>query len=277
MQSFSQRLGITPVRESLQVGRMDKDLEVNLWNVIVDDLLFKLEDNIYSDDVSDQGLVCRLIWKKFFKKQSNKYYDFGSFFNFFHEWYFKSEWYEKYDCIEFLLLIDKKISNSDLIDDLNQALKEDLAGYRIISRKIVQITAEEEIMEIEEALSVTSKFKTVGTHLSTALSHLSDKTQPDFRNSMKESISAVESMASLIAEKPKATLGEALGIMKKEVNLHPALKNAFSSLYGYTSDAGGVRHKLMERDDTVSFEDAKFLLITCSAFINYLKVKIAIK
>ena len=54
--------------------------------------------------------------------------------------------------------------------------------------------------------------------------------------------------------------------------MHPALNKAFSTLYGYTSNAKGIRHALLE-ESTLDFEDAKFMLVACSAFINYLKVK----
>ena len=48
------------------------------------------------------------------------------------------------------------------------------------------------------------------------------------------------------------------------------MKAAFEKLYGYTSDASGVRHagKLGGPDST--FEEAKFMLVSCSAFVNYL-------
>jgi len=45
------------------------------------------------------------------------------------------------------------------------------------------------------------------------------------------------------------------------------------ALYGYTSDSGGIRHALSDEDVTPTFEDAKFMLVSCSAFINYLKAK----
>ena len=53
--------------------------------------------------------------------------------------------------------------------------------------------------------------------------------------------------------------------------IHPAMKGAFEKLYGYTSDANGIRHAngLGEGDST--FEEAKYMLISCSAFVNYLK------
>jgi hypothetical protein len=49
--------------------------------------------------------------------------------------------------------------------------------------------------------------------------------------------------------------------------LVPSLKRAFDKLYGYTSDADGIRHALLE-EDSVTFEQAKFMLVVCSAFTN---------
>ena len=65
-------------------------------------------------------------------------------------------------------------------------------------------------------------------------------------------------------------MGDALKRLEEEKKIHPALKGAFTKLYGYTSDEGGIRHAegLLESD--VTFEEAKFMLVTCSAFINYL-------
>jgi len=60
--------------------------------------------------------------------------------------------------------------------------------------------------------------------------------------------------------------------LEGEINLHPALRNAFSNLYGYTSDEGGIRHAILDAEK-VSFEDAKFFLVVCSAFINFVEAK----
>ena len=68
----------------------------------------------------------------------------------------------------------------------------------------------------------------------------------------------------------KSTLGDALTKLEKEGNIHPALKSAFSSLYGYTSSSAGIRHSLIENDRPVDFHEAKFMLVTCTSFINYL-------
>ena len=136
---------------------------------------------------------------------------------------------------------------------------------------IAPITSNEEISGIEEALD-TNKY--IASHLEKALEHLSDKKSPDFPNSVKESISAVEAMCSLIVDDKSATLGDALSIIQRrsKIELHKSLRNAFDKLYSYTSDAEGIRHALLD-ESNLSFEDAKFMLVSCSAFINYLKVK----
>ncbi len=80
-------------------------------------------------------------------------------------------------------------------------------------------------------------------------------------------------MCKVISGNDKSNLGEALTKIETDYKLHAALKKAFSALYGYTSDSGGIRHSLLKDDIEVTMEDAKFMLVTCSAFINYLKLK----
>lgn len=58
------------------------------------------------------------------------------------------------------------------------------------------------------------------------------------------------------------------------MKLHKALKTGFSSLYGYASDAEGIRHAMLD-ESKLSFSDAKYMLVSCSAFVNYLIGKIA--
>ena len=120
---------------------------------------------------------------------------------------------------------------------------------------------------------VSNDFPAVTTHLERALELLSDRKNPDFRNSIKESISAVEAMAQIVARDPKATLGDALKTLDKSKKIHPALKDGFSKLYGYTSDEGGIRHAMLE-EPNLRLEDAKFFLLACTTFVNYLKSKI---
>lgn len=72
-----------------------------------------------------------------------------------------------------------------------------------------------------------------------------------------------------------ATLGKAIKQLKnKGIHIHSALETAFSSLYGYTSDENGIRHGGIDFTNAPS-EDAKYMLVICSAFINYLIEKLS--
>ena len=74
---------------------------------------------------------------------------------------------------------------------------------------------------------------------------------------------------------PKANLGECIKVVKNYVAVHPALEKAFSNLYGYTSDAGGIRHALTDESFLPTYADAKFMLVACSAFVNFLWIKVS--
>lgn len=59
-----------------------------------------------------------------------------------------------------------------------------------------------------------------------------------------------------------------------ETETHPALSGAFNKPYGYTSNADGIRHAMLE-DSTVDQADAMLMLVACSAFVNCLTAKSA--
>ncbi len=279
---FSQKIGKTSFRDSLQIELIDEKLENRLWNTILFDFFNKNKDtSYYYNEESNEVIVYVYIWTEFFGKRRDeipKDYNGRIAFNqnvdFFKSWFFKCQWYEKYDFLECLSKLDLEYFELGFTEECNLSLKKEMSAYRLVDGNIVQITSEEEIVEIEDALSNSSKWESVNTHLKTAIEYFSNRENPDYRNSVKESISSIESLCAIITNDSKAKLGTALSIIEKQYQIHGSLKSAFMSLYGYTSDAGGIRHKLLEDDIMVTMEDAKFMLVSCSAFINYLKVKI---
>jgi len=220
------------------------------------------------------GILCIFLWRDYFKKPIDTIPGLcANVIRSLRDYFFSCEWYEVYDFLQFLASIDFDAENGKKFKELcNSMLKRELAGYRFIGDVIAPITSDEEIAEIEEALTVKDSLKPINIHLQSALSLLSDKESPDYRNSIKESISAIETICKLITKNKKASLSEAMKVITSRIELHPGLQEAFLKLYGYTSDAEGIRHSLMDKPD-LDFEDAKFMLVTCSAFVNYLKVK----
>ena len=155
--------------------------------------------------------------------------------------------------------------------DINIMLEQEKSGYRLLDDKFVNIISDEELQEISK--TIDSPYQSVNIHTKKALDLYSDRKKPDYENSIKESISAVESLCCIItgATGSQATLGNTLKKLEKDsgIVIHGAMKTAFEKLYGYTSDSDGIRHGGIDFTNASS-EDAKYMLVSCSAFINYL-------
>lgn len=278
MQTFSQRMGLTLVKNIIQKESIDDDLKNGLWNAQYDFYWSNLSQDRRFDSYTAPKLflLCEKIWKDYFKKRIDTMsigYAWASTYEVLSNYFYSSEWNKVYDFVEFVAnnYSDDAISKK-FIEQCNKVLTKELSAYRFIGEIITPITSEQEIQQIEEAIARTDTLTPVQEHLTTALKFLSDRKKPDYRNSIKESISSVEGLCNLIAGTSSDTLGQTLKLLEKQLGLHGALKNAYSSLYGWTSDADGIRHAMMD-EPHLDFEDAKFMLVSCSAFINYLIVK----
>ena len=275
--SFSQRQGIKPIKNIIQIDSMDDDLRNSLWNLLKIYYFNSIYGNIsdipsrYINLSNDDRIFLENIWISYFKKPLDEWNGYwGYTYKFLHDYFFDAEWYEVYDFVEFIAnnYLNKN-TNNVFIERCNNVFERELSGYRFCDRKITQITSEIEISEIEEALGNSITLKAVNEHLTRALELYSDRNNPDYRNSIKESISAIEAICKIITKKPNATLSQALDTIDTNINVHKALKDAFKKLYAFTSDEKGIRHSLIEGSN-IDSEDAKFMLISCSAFTNYL-------
>lgn len=271
---FSQRRGLKPVKSVIQTDSMDEDLRNSLWNCLHNAYWIRVTAINSSYSNPDIVSLFNRIWAGYFKYPLDTLRDMHlATYGIIRDYFFKCEWYEVYDFVEFVAHnYPKEELNENFMNLCNSFLEQELSAYRFVGGKITQITSEEEISEIDEALQVS--ISPVKEHLNRALELLADRKNPDYRNSIKEAISAVESLCILITENETTTLGRALNKIERDgdLKLHVDLKESFKKLYSYTSEADGIRHSLMDQPN-LSFEDAKFMLVSCSAFINYLLSK----
>lgn len=179
-------------------------------------------------------------------------------------------WYELYDFIDIHLSFVNSLKLENRIRQYNTLLEQEKSGYRVVCGEIAPITDPVEIQSIESATQTV--VVSVNQHIRKALELYADTKSPDYENSVKESISAVEAMCCTITGMTgsQATLGAAIKKLKDNgVHIHGAMEKAFLSLYGYTSDENGIRHGGIDFKK-VPAEDAKFMLVSCSSFVNYL-------
>lgn len=193
------------------------------------------------------------------------------------------DWFSKLDMMELSVKwlkqkveaygISRAVLNN-FVHSINRYFKDLSYSYRIVNYEVVEITSEEEIKAIEKAVSEAKD--NVRVHLNKALELLSAKPVGDYRNSIKESISAVEAFCRELT--CEGTLGKALNELEKSGIVVPkVLSNAFTNLYAYTNQpTTGIRHALMDESDKYVPDrgEATFMLVSCSAFLNYLRGKV---
>ena len=272
--NFSERKGLVTVAEIIQADGMSLELRSSIWNVLDLRIWSKTGFMDWTQSRYEPRIrsFSRVLWSHYFKRPvDTRPSDDRRILKEIREFFFATSWNEVYDFVEFICQMYEQ-PPEQLVEDLNYILQRELSAYRVVDCMIVDITDKQEIEMLEEALKDT-KYDGVSRHLKRSLELLSDRKSPDYRNSIKESISAVESMANIIVGRDNATLGEALTELEKQKKLHPALKQGFSKLYGYTSDEKGIRHAMLE-EPTLTAADAKYFLLSCTSFANYLKSQI---
>ncbi len=272
--NFAERQGLKPIKNTVQVDSMDLALRNRLWNVLATSIWRETQRPYYMSDSKNCDLrdLSVALWHKHFKLAVDTIPDgradtIGTIRSHF----FKCVWYDVYEMLEFI--VNYYSRSEHMICEFNSILESELSGYRFIDGKLAPITSRESNKAIETAIeNAKGFFHNTSAHLQQAITLLSRKPQPDYRNSIKESISAVEALCATVAGQPDATLGQALKVIDADVPLHGALRSAFEKLYGYTSDADGIRHALME-ESSLEQEDAIFMLVACSAFVSYVIAK----
>lgn len=226
-------------------------------------------------------LLERYLWTYFLNKREADYADENTYHVVATRLISSDEdWYRKLDMVEFVVkyIFTHKSGvpfhyACDFVSDLNSEFARLNFAYRIVDKEIVEITSDEEIVAIENALA--NGTATVRHHLNEALRLMSQRPLSDSRNSIKESISAVEAFCR--EKTGESTLGKALSKLENNgIKIPKMLKEAFDKLYAYTNQKDtGIRHALMDDDGTYvpSSDEAMFMLVSCSAFINYLGKK----
>ncbi|MFZ0236799.1 MAG: hypothetical protein WAL37_05440 [Xanthobacteraceae bacterium] len=261
--SFSDRLGITKPKSILQTDSIDADLRNGLWQACIEHYLKEFGWD-YGNDTRFKGIM-ESIYVDFFKYPSDAIpYGHEAGIATVRKWFFQADWWQIYNFIEFLL----SRGSGSFADRVSFFLTREKSGYRIIDGKLVPITDSTEVASVSDAASIGDKFAGAREHMRSAISLFSKKPEPDYRNFIKEAVSAVESVARVVTGNPKATLGDALKRINDKMTIHPALRDAMNKLYGYTSDEGGIRHAMLE-ESNIDEAEAKFMIVACSAFVNF--------
>lgn len=268
MSNFSERFGYGATPVDLGETDLPDTLRNGLWDAIDDVFLSDIYDLSGGYDQEFSQLTFA-IWHQVFRLPADsrgrhprdakriireKFYSF--------------EFFEVYNFIEWIYPFARKVEAKRkfriMVDNL---LKRERAAFRFSSGIFVRVSDEESLIAIANALK--SKTRPVAEHIETAARLYRDA---DYRNSVKESISAVEAACRDVGSSRKDGVSKPLRSVLDEYDLHPVMVAGFEKLYAFTSDAEGVRHSLLDKGK-ISQADARYMLSACSAFSNYLSAK----
>jgi len=271
MAGFAERMGYRETRSLVQSDELDEDTRTALWNAA--EAIKRAADTTLSASV--QGQMLRSIWQQEWHQAADEYPGASNVWRRIKVDITGEEWFNTLDLIEALIGYVSRLQDAragSLVENataaFNKVFEQYLVGYRFIESKITPIDSAVSIDAVATALSDTEDLAGAHKHLEQALDLLSDRQTPDYPNSVKESISAVEAVCKTFTT--EGTLGAALKKLEAAgVTIHPALKGAWSQMYGWTSDADGIRHGGIDPAE-VDQALAKYMLVTCSAFVSHL-------
>jgi hypothetical protein len=193
-----------------------------------------------------------------------------------YKWLITATWTGFYGFVELLPFLygmiqdyrrDERLEEARLT--INEVLEQHGSPYRMATnQQLIPLTSEQELAEVRNAATTSGRFQLAAKHISDALAHIARRPEPDYKDSIKQSFCAVESAVWIaIGEKPRFAV--ALKKFEEMHALHGSLTQMIDKLHGYASDEEGVRHGATETSP-VGEAEARMMLVTCSAIVNYI-------
>ncbi|MBF4563951.1 hypothetical protein ITJ62_02645 [Plantibacter sp. VKM Ac-2876] len=271
MATFAQRMGFKETRSLMQLEDLDTETRTELWNLMV---LLREELNRGIVD-PQQEKVLSAVWEGHLKRARDERPGATTIWGYLKQIILKGEWYDVLDLIEAVVKYLERYPSgysrdraSMIVRAFNNRFEHYLVGYRFIGLELTPVGSTLEASAVSTAFDSAADLAGVRHHLDRATELLSDRQAPDYPNSIKESISAVEAVVKIVTA--EGTLGK--GLSKLEASglvLHGALKASWSQMYGWVSDDDGIRHGGI---DPAKADQglARYVLVTCAAFVSYL-------
>ena len=189
---FSDRIGATNQKMDILLDSMTNELRNSLWNYLLE---------LYDDDYGHHIENITYMIAKYFRKSPVDELPDGSYEQqrWLKKYFFTLEWYDVYNLIEFIVKQHTysgwHTKNSQELESVfNHLLEIELSGFRFIGHTLSPITDKVELDEVQKAVQELGPLGLEGArkHIQTALDLFSKRPNPDYRNAIKESISAID-------------------------------------------------------------------------------------
>ena len=273
--TFSQRYGYAPLPEPMQLEEISRDLRLEIWNVTRELLISIRSEGIdkYYFDEKGQQFIERVLGKLLKKAEDEVSTTYVGVFRGFKDLVLRGKFNVVLDLVE--TIANNGPHTKDFVNRVSKSFERHAAAYRLDTSqrpyRFIPQTSKEQGEAASQSIKTLRQGRMEGaaTHLRQAAEHIN---AGQYGDSIADSIHAVESVARVLDSEASQTLGPALDSLERSGLLkHPALKEAFKKLYGYTNDEQGIRHALLDRDSPdVGLDEALFMFGACASFGAYL-------
>ena len=267
--SFSQAQGMEPLPRSLRLGELTPEARMSFWNAF-----YLTQNESYTRYLGiDQNWndLLASIHADYFNLGLDEFNpDFHQINTFYKKYFTDAEFNKLFDLILHI------VRHANCPDEFHWRVATTFINHRLVyvydteSRTIFPASTPEEGKAIADSVKGLNDYGLNGArhHLIESATFIN---QGEWHQSVRESITAVESVARLIAPGTR-NLGSALNKLGHLGLLeHNSLRNGLERLYDYTNDEGGIRHAhLNEESSNVGQDEAVFMLGACASFASYL-------
>lgn len=275
MSDFAQRFGYASPNADLDESAMPDTLRAGLWDAVQFAFLWNsTKSSTFGAVYSDQfRTFCNKLWFEHFRETIDSMpKNPHSSVQRIRDRFFDMKFFDVYRFLEFCLSLDPQCwatkPKNNFKDLCNSVFERERCAFRFSEDTLIKISEPEQLQEVSLAIS-QDRSAPLREHIRRAASFYSMTPEPDYRNSIKESISAVEATVAFVVGRKTTGITKPLKAIADKYEIHQALRDGFEKLYAWTSDESGIRHRLIG-NSSVSQDEARYMLVSCSAFSNYL-------
>ena len=286
--TFSQAYGYEDLPRQLKLGELSEEIRAKLWSLLYDQVLYTLANLrrpsnpfvVYRGVGPPWRQILKSIHEDLLGRPADEFFptdpfmeDIDNFVSVYKAMFVDAPFSKVFDLV--LAIMRHPECPSEFTESVGITFKKYRVAYVLDLSPMPTIYPAATQAEGKDILRAAAELNDAG--LAPSVRHLRKASdcisQGDYAGSVRESIHAVESAARHFDPKAK-TLEPALKALEGAKTLHPALKQAFSKLYGYTCDEQGIRHALIDNPQAnVDQDEAVFMLGACASFSSYLARK----
>ncbi len=271
--TFSQSHGIEPLPEPLRLGRINQRARNLFWDV----LWTRTQHRMGRAGLTD-FLVFGPPWNEIFSSLHRDYWERPAdelpqapeMLREYKRFFLQAPFNRCFDVLQ--MMMQHPACPPDLVTAIQGVFDDCHLAYRIDTTSTPRILPAATEQEGDALIGALQDLE--GAGLGGAATHLRQAgeriREADWAGSIRESLHAVESVATRVAPDDADTLGKALSVLERQADLHGALKKGFAALYGYASDEDGIRHSLSGAESKATQDEAIFMIGACAAFCSYL-------